>query len=651
MKKHATTLVLLLLAVVLGVWLWIDRDKVSEGERKRRESSAFVAWRKDEVSRVEIAHPGETVVLERDAKSDSPWRMTSPRAERADQAAVERLLTTMEFASVVRKPTESAALGLEQPRASGAVTMGGLVMRFVLGAPSPRPEGSSYFRLDGEPPIVVSKELADTLLQGADAYRDRAVVPYLSLDLSHFAVSHPGGGFTLDRLDERTFKVAERGVVASREDLDSVWSALAEMRAESFPKEADVERLTASPRLTITMKPKDGRPEAVLVAGDACPGHPDDVVVLRKEPTRVAACAPKGAIEALLKATPAALVDRHPFSFRADEIEELRLEPVPSGPSAIEIARKGTGWHERVPADRDLSADEADAASELVSRIAKSEAEDVAEGDHAPFEAIARATVRSGPREEIVEVGRTRSDGRVPLRRVRDDARLVMSRLSGGRLVPRSVTLAPRALLGETRRVTRVLLACGVRQELVDEGSGLKLVEPKGYETDGSILQLVDALTRGRVDEWVADADDGSFGLSSDACRVVLSFADGNAPATIRFGAEAEGGVFGTVEGKGPVFLVGKSVRDLAKKIYVSRAAPSAIVPGLFADDVLRLGPPDLGKVELELGTGPKKVRCGPLDEREMRPCVVPGVNAVFAISKARLSAVAAPVAPDGGPR
>lgn len=655
MKKHATTIVLLVVAVVLGVWLWIDRDKVSEGERKRRETNAFVAWRKDEVSRIEIAHPGETVVLERDAKKDTAWRMTSPRAERADQAAVERLLTTMEFASVVRKPTESAALGLDQPRASGAVTMGGLVMRFVVGATSPRPEGSSYFRLEGEAPIVVSKELSDTLLQGADAYRDRTVVPYLSLDLARFTVAHPGGGFALERLDERSFKVTDAGVLASRDALDSVWSALAEMRAESFPKEVDVDRLTASPRMTITMKPKDDRQEGVLVVGDACPGHPDDVVVLRKEPTRVAACAPKGAIEALSRTTPASLVDRHPFSLHADEIEELRLEPVPNGPTAIEIARKGTGFHERAPVDHDLSADEADAASELVSRIAKSEAEEVKRGDGAGFEPVARAVVRAGPREETIEVGRATPDGKVPLRRVRDDARLVMSRVAGHRLVPRSTTLAPRALLGETRQVTRVLLACGVRQELVDDGSGLKLVDPKGYETDGSIRELASALTRGRVDEWVADSDDGSFGLASDACRVVLSFADGNAPASIRFGAEAEGGVFGTVEGKGPVFLVGKSIRDLARKIYVSRAAPSAIVPGLFADDVLRLGPPDVGKVEVELGAGPKKLRCGPLGEREMRPCAVPGVNAVFAISKARLSAASAasatPVAPDGGPR
>lgn len=657
MRKYASTLLLLAVAVALGVWLWIDRDKVSEGERKRRETSAFVAWRKDEVSRVEIAHDGETIVLERDAKKDTAWRLTSPRDERADQAAVERLLTTMEFASLVRRPTESANLGLDSPRASGTVTMGGLVMRFVLGAPSPRPEGSSYFRLEGEGAIVVSKELTDTLLQPVDAYRDRTVAPYLSLDLASFGVVHPGGGFTLERLDERSFKVAELGIVASHGGLDGVWSALAEMRAESFPKEADVDRLTATPKMTITMKPKDGRPSAVLVVGDECPGHPSEVVILRREPTRVAACAPKGAIEAL-RVTPAALGDRRPFSFRADEIEELRLEDVPKKEGGtIDIARKGVGFHQREPVDRDLSPEEADAASELVSRIATLAAETATRSDATAFEAVARAVVHSGAREETVEVGKARPDGKVPLRRLRDDARLVGSRSLARHLTPRGSSVAPRALLGDARRVTRMLLACGVRQEFVDEGAGLRLVDPKGYETDGSVLQIVDSLTRGKVDEWVADADDGSFGLSgpdAGACRVVLSFADGNDPATVRFGAETDSGnaVYGIVEGKPRVFIVGKPTRDLAKKIYVNRAVFGVAVPGLYADDVLRLGSADVGKVEIELGPPNNRIRCGPIlptdaqHRDKLRPCAIAGVKAVYLVADARLS-----VALDGGPK
>ncbi|MDB4998055.1 MAG: hypothetical protein JWM74_5487, partial [Myxococcaceae bacterium] len=245
MKKHAGTIVLVALAVALVVWLVLDRDRVTEGERKRRENSAFVVWRREELTRISIAHDGESIVLERDRpSSDKPssegkegqWRLTSPRQERADPVAVERLLTTLEFANVARKVADGAPLGLDNPRAIGAVRMGGLEVSFALGGPSPRPEGSSYFRVGDATPIVVSKEVADALLVPSDTYRDRTVVPYLATELGRVEVKHGDRGFSLARIDDHSFRVEETGVLAARAGVDRLWAALAEMRAEAFPK-------------------------------------------------------------------------------------------------------------------------------------------------------------------------------------------------------------------------------------------------------------------------------------------------------------------------------------------------------------------------------------------------------------------------------
>jgi hypothetical protein len=97
--------------------------------------------------------------------------MTSPRQERVDQAAAERLTTTLEFATMVRKVGEDGALGFDAPRATGSLTMGPLVFRFALGGASPRPEGSGYFRVDDGAPFVASKELTDTLLTSRSSSR------------------------------------------------------------------------------------------------------------------------------------------------------------------------------------------------------------------------------------------------------------------------------------------------------------------------------------------------------------------------------------------------------------------------------------------------------------------------------------------------
>ncbi|MDB5221279.1 MAG: hypothetical protein JWO86_9206, partial [Myxococcaceae bacterium] len=580
MKKHAGTIVLVALAVALVVWLVLDRDRVTEGERKRRENSAFVVWRREELTRISIAHDGESIVLERDRpSSDKPssegkegqWRLTSPRQERADPVAVERLLTTLEFANVARKVADGAPLGLDNPRAVGAVRMGGLEVSFALGGPSPRPEGSSYFRVGDATPIVISKEVADALLAPSDTYRDRTVVPYLATELARVEVKHGDRGFSLARIDDHSFRVEETGVLAARAGVDRLWAALAEMRAEAFPKDADAERLTAHPVATVKLFPKDAsKPAAELVVGEACPGHPADVVVLRKAPHRVAACAPQD-IVGYLSGDAAGLADKHPFSLRMDEIEELRLE---HGAETIEIARKGTGFHQRAPTDRELSEAEADAATQLLERIAISEAKAVSRGasNASPFVSTGRAVVRTGEREQVVEIGAPGPDGRTTLRRLIDDARLEVDASVLRRLVPRGTTLRPRTVLDhEARRPTRVLLRCGVDQELVDKGEGFRLVTPTGYETDGAILQLVDALTKGRIDVWVADEDDGSFGFTKDGCHVILTFEDGNAPVTVWFGAEAEGGVYVKAEPRTGVLVAPRAVRDLAKSLYVSR--------------------------------------------------------------------------------
>ncbi len=715
MKSHRTTLVLLLTAVILGVFLWADRDRITEDEKRRRGNNVFPAWRRDEVSRVAIERDEEALVLERDVKTDSPWRMRSPREDRADQAAVERLLTTLEFATVARKVDERAELGLDAPRVRGHVQMGGLVHRFALGNASPRPEGSSYLRVDDDPPIVISKELTQTLLRTSDAYRDRSVIPYLSLELARFEVRRQGGGFGLERLDEQSFRVASLRVRASREALDRVWGALGEMRAESFPTEADAERLTRDPTFTLRLVPKDAtKPEAELVVGGACPDHPDDVVVLRKTPSRAFACAPKGALEAL-RAQPAELADTHPFSLRADEIEELTLELVAPqavphadagapqrAPASIEIARKGGGWRARAPLDRDLDPEEADAAGELVQRIAKSEAEQVMDGSDQPFVAVARARARGGDREELVEIGGPRADARVPLRRTMDGAVLDVAAAVARRLLPRATSLKPRAITEDRRRPTRVVLRCGAPQELSDLGGGFVFVAPKGYEADGSIVSLVDGL-RSRADVWVADSDDGSFGFEGDGCRVVLAYADGSAAVTVHLGALGEGGVYGKTSEGPHVFVAPKALRELAGTIFVSRAAlrvdpeevesvrvtidgrprdvdPSVVretLAGLYAVSVVAfdtkasLGQgPKRPTIEIEArlrGGKAKRITCSGPAVAERRKCVAEGVNATFAVAEARFLRLmsegdggaghtvsgdaGAEVAPDGAPR
>lgn len=647
MRRHATTILMLLAVLGLVAYLFLDREKVSTTEAKLRTKNVFPAWRKDDLKRIEIAHEDETIVL---ANDGGEWTLGAPVAGRVDGTAVDRLLGTLEFATRVRAADEAASPspragtpGTE--RAHGKIVMGDLTFRFVLGGPSPRPEGSSYLRLDEGAPFVVSKELTEALLARADTYRDRTVVPYLAKDIRTLAVA---GRFALERLDDRSFTVD--GLLAARSAVEKVWNALAEVRAESFVDIPDVRRLV------VAITPRDAsKPAAELVFGDACPGKPADVVVVRTQPTRVAACVPKLALDVLGGLSAADLAERHPFFFHHDEIEELRLEPTATG-KAIEVARRGSGFHLREPEDRELDGAEAEAMSELLRLIELGVAE-AAPTKGAFTGAIARAKVRVGDVEEVVEVGALDLARRKALlHRLRDDAVLRVGLPVARRLLPRITTLHPLALAAPRPPVHAMTLRCGTAQDLIDDGKGLRLVSPPGYVTDGGVTVLVDAIVKGKALAWVADEDDGTFGIDG-RCKVTLD------ELVVTLGAEGESGTYGRIEGQPGIFVVPPSFRPLAERIFVSHAllgpepvtalsvGGRAVTPvdprtNILADRVVSLGSSDVGTVDLTIdvkqGTSQRRVTCGVVGEH-WRRCAVTGTKAVFDVSPSSLQVLGVP--------
>ena len=198
----------------------------------------------------------------------------------------------------------------------------------------------------------------------------------------------------------------------------------------------------------------------------------------------------------------------------------------------------------------------------------------------------------------------------------------------------------------------RVNLRCGTAQDLADTGAGLRLVDPKGYETDASITSLVDTLVRSRIDAWVADRSDGSFGIEKADCRAILVFEDGKDPHTILLGADGESGVFGMIEGQPEVFVAPKSLKELMSGIYVNRAmtraGPAKITlagqkpidiedfEALYAERVSHLGAPSIKPIAITIESkgdaGSIRITCSNPAAGGLRSCAKDGVNATFEV-------------------
>jgi len=580
-KKNASTLVLLAVAAPLAVYAYLDRASISDGERRDRQTDVFPAYRRQDVHLIELVAGSEKTVIERRPEPDSgeaEWWMTSPREERADAASVDKLLGDIEFAGIVRK-VDPGVGAFDAPRVTGTLGMGALVYHFALGSAAPTPEGAAYFRVDGEGAFVVSKDFVASLLKGPDSYRERTIVPYLSLELQRLEVTGHGAKFALERIDDVSFRLPDLGLRASRETLDRVWGALAEARAESFLSDEEAERALGPDPLRIEMKPRDGRKDGEILVGGVCPGHPEDTALVRHAPTRRAACVPKGMIPGLV-VTSAELVDKRLFAARGDEIAEIVLESVPPG-TKVEIARKGSGWHERAPNDRELSSEEAEAASALATSLAKGEGTDPTPGDpKAPFAAVARVRIQrgEGKGEEGVELGAKVGVGAL-VRRASDGATLHVSESLAHKLVPSEIVFRGRKVfpISLTGKIaTGLETECDGNVQVVSRvDGGWTYDKPSGFHPDSAVVvSTVDTLVRVEAQAWVANVDDGSFGFKDAGCAITVTFDEDGGPrrAGLVLGREAEGGGhFAHVLGEEPVFIAPPSIHGDAGRLLVDR--------------------------------------------------------------------------------
>ncbi|MCC6645536.1 MAG: DUF4340 domain-containing protein [Polyangiaceae bacterium] len=579
LKKHPVTFGLVAAMLAAGVWVYAQRDAVGTAEREGRKHHLFSVYRQDDVSVVQVERDGRTYTLRRkssapDAGDDRLWRIeVDGKTSLADQFAVDRAMSAIELTIVQRsiRPTEvnRAQFGLEKPRYRVTLTMGKLTSTMAIGGPAPKPEDSVYVEADGQV-AVVRKESFATLDLPADALRTRTVVPYLSNDCRAITLAQPSARIDLVRGPGATWQLdGGARLRADRAAVDKVLGAFGDMKADHFVSEAEAKAAQAGAVVvTVSMRPTDDkRPAGELTVGGACPGHPSDVVLARRLPDPLFACVGRGAMEGLLQ-EPASFVDARAFSLREDEVEEIILE---EGATALELARKDKGWRERRPVEAEVALEQARALLKTLT-TAKSEVRpEVGALDGARAKVTlnpARDPDATAPQPEIVEVFRADKDGRVPVRRAQDGAVLRLSREDGRAFLPRSTALRSTRIVDvSVERLRRISLSRpDGKHVLARTLAGVWTVaEPRDLPVDiGAVGRIADVLSRLTADEWIADEDDGSFGLARPRMSFELSYKEGDADRQVKveLGDLGKAGVYGRLVGQKGVFVAPRATED-----------------------------------------------------------------------------------------
>jgi len=180
--KPRTTILLIILTVVLGGFLYWDIRKGTTTEEAERKAKKLLELKSDEVTWVQWAFSNQTIVVE---KSREHWEIKQPLAARADNNAVHSILDQLEFAQRERSFTEKeldsqtlADFGLTSPRLRLTLRDKKGERTLFFGAETPTKE-AVYAQVQGEKTAcLVAKYVFDRVNTTLDSLRNRVVMDF-----------------------------------------------------------------------------------------------------------------------------------------------------------------------------------------------------------------------------------------------------------------------------------------------------------------------------------------------------------------------------------------------------------------------------------------------------------------------------------------
>src|SRR5947208_7078609 len=188
--KPRTLLILLVLVLGLGAFIWFYERKLPSSEERETLGKKVFTLEKGDVTAVAIDAPKGSVRLERSpapkpakdkkeetAEPAADWRLIRPLAARADAFAVDRLLDAVTSLQKTRAldDVDPKAVGLDKPRATVRLTTkdGEKVLR--IGAEVP-PGGSTIAGVEGRKgAYVVSDAVLSEVDKAPGEWRDHQV--------------------------------------------------------------------------------------------------------------------------------------------------------------------------------------------------------------------------------------------------------------------------------------------------------------------------------------------------------------------------------------------------------------------------------------------------------------------------------------------
>lgn len=250
--KPRTLLVLLVLVLGLGSYIWFyDKEQPSSEERADLEKKA-IPLKKDEVTAVSLQSDAGTVRLEKvsqpapkkekkedgelTAEPPAEWRIVEPLKARADTSLVDGLLDALAALDTVRKldDVNPKEVGLDQPRATVRVKTADGEKVLKIGAEIPT-SGTTIAALDGiKGAVVVSDSILADIRRNPGEWRDRQIYRGDRDHVQRITLTSGGQKVVLAKQGD-SFRI-ESPIKdrADRDRIDDLFAELSGLTAERF---------------------------------------------------------------------------------------------------------------------------------------------------------------------------------------------------------------------------------------------------------------------------------------------------------------------------------------------------------------------------------------------------------------------------------
>lgn len=563
----------LLIVTALGslIAVIVTRNRVTTAELMRREQNLLQVFEESAVTRIAVEGSERFALVRKAGAGPDEFKLVSPVEEQAKAEKISALLGSLRFASFLRKveDPQGAALGLDHPRWVLHVDQGDVHYRLRLGASAASPPGSSYLEVTGENVtakgvFVVRDGLVSELTLKLDDFRSHELAAIGQNSLVSVRVQDASGQWELKNDGGRWRFTGSRAVLADRNQVERFFTQLSRLKLETFLAPTTA-RSALGPQIQhISLVPKQaGAAPVEIEIGAPCPAHPEWLTAIRSEGAVSAGCISKEIAEDL-KISSEALLERHLFSLRHDEVESFELI---RGDGKLALTRSESGFRMTAPTD---SAVELAVAEQLLKDWLAltgeplDEASTVVLGEpRASLIVHAVSDVAAPYREQRLELGTLAGKAGLVAVRSSDAVVLQLPRFDINQLDTSGLMLRSRAVLElQARQLVRIEVTTqDIHQIITQTQLGPVLAEPKGVDSDGLlIVELLDALRSLRAVRWVSASDRGELGLSDPWLRVgftVEAAPDKQEQHLLRIGATTRGGFFAQLD-QGPVFVLSR---------------------------------------------------------------------------------------------